>query len=196
MVSWRCRRRCGVTSRRSTVSLRSASRVDPQRHRPAAVRPTPDPSRAQPSSDRSRGPVRPVRRTDHAAEGDRSSRQRNPEYFHRRAGRAVAGAPDTPEIPAGMTAGSRSGHARRPPRRSSGSRDAVKEKMIALYTDAGNLLCPSVYEPFGIINLEAMACETPVVASAVGGIPEVVEHGETGLLVASRSDRRDGRRAA
>ena len=43
--------------------------------------------------------------------------------------------------------------------------------------------CPSVYEPFGIINLEAMACETPVVASAVGGIPEVVVDGETGLLV-------------
>src|SRR5690606_22906627 len=47
--------------------------------------------------------------------------------------------------------------------------------------------CPSVYEPFGIINLEAMACETPVVASAVGGIPEVVEHGGTGLLVAPES---------
>jgi starch synthase len=43
--------------------------------------------------------------------------------------------------------------------------------------------CPSVYEPFGIINLEAMACETAVVASAVGGIPEVVVDGETGVLV-------------
>ncbi len=43
--------------------------------------------------------------------------------------------------------------------------------------------CPSVYEPFGIINLEAMACGTAVVASAVGGIPEVVVPGETGLLV-------------
>ena len=43
--------------------------------------------------------------------------------------------------------------------------------------------CPSIYEPFGIINLEAMACETAVVASAVGGIKEVVVHGETGFLV-------------
>src|SRR2546430_14241155 len=43
--------------------------------------------------------------------------------------------------------------------------------------------CPSVYEPFGLINLESMACETPVVASAVGGILEVVVDGETGLLV-------------
>jgi starch synthase len=44
-------------------------------------------------------------------------------------------------------------------------------------------MCPSVYEPLGIVNLEAMACETAVVASAVGGIPEVVVDGETGLLV-------------
>jgi starch synthase len=44
--------------------------------------------------------------------------------------------------------------------------------------------CPSIYEPLGIVNLEAMACETAVVASAVGGIPEVVVDGETGLLVA------------
>ena len=62
-----------------------------------------------------------------------------------------------------------------------------KEQVIALYTHAAIFVCPSVYEPFGIINLEAMACETPVVASAVGGIPEVVEHGETGLLVASEA---------
>jgi alpha-maltose-1-phosphate synthase len=59
-----------------------------------------------------------------------------------------------------------------------------REKTIHLYSHAAIFVCPSVYEPFGIINLEAMACETPVVASAVGGIPEVVEHGETGLLVA------------
>jgi len=58
-----------------------------------------------------------------------------------------------------------------------------KDELISLYTQASLFVCPSVYEPFGIINLEAMACETPVVASAVGGIPEVVVHGETGLLV-------------
>ena len=62
-----------------------------------------------------------------------------------------------------------------------------KARVIALYTHAAIFVCPSVYEPFGIINLEAMACETPVVASAVGGIPEVVDHGETGLLVPSEA---------
>ena len=71
--------------------------------------------------------------------------------------------------------------------RSSGSpRCCRRPAVIALYTHAAVFVCPSVYEPFGIINLEAMACETPVVASAVGGIPEVVLHGETGLLVRSR----------
>lgn len=54
---------------------------------------------------------------------------------------------------------------------------------IQLYSHAAVFCCPSVYEPFGIINLEAMACETAVVASAVGGIPEVVVPEETGLLV-------------
>jgi glycogen synthase len=54
---------------------------------------------------------------------------------------------------------------------------------IVLYTHATVFCCPSIYEPFGIINLEAMACGTPVVGSAVGGIPEVVVDGETGFLV-------------
>jgi starch synthase len=52
-----------------------------------------------------------------------------------------------------------------------------------LYSHAAVFVCPSIYEPFGIINLEAMACETPVVATAVGGIKEVVVDGETGFLV-------------
>ena len=94
-----------------------------------------------------------------------------------------AGAPDTPEIATEMTAAVDRA-------RAEGSHPIIwiremmpKEKIITLYTHAAVFVCPSVYEPFGIINLEAMACETPVVASAVGGIPEVVEHGVTGLLV-------------
>jgi starch synthase len=58
-----------------------------------------------------------------------------------------------------------------------------KDEIIPLYSHAAVFVCPSVYEPFGIINLEAMACETPVVASRVGGIPEVVIPDLTGLLV-------------
>ena len=95
-----------------------------------------------------------------------------------------AGAPDTPEIAREMSEAVDRARAE--------SRHSIvwiremlpKEKVITLYTHAAIFVCPSVYEPFGIINLEAMACETPVVASAVGGIPEVVDHGVTGLLVA------------
>ncbi len=58
-----------------------------------------------------------------------------------------------------------------------------KDAAIEIYSHASVFCCPSIYEPFGIINLEAMACETPCVASAVGGIKEVVIPGETGILV-------------
>ena len=58
-----------------------------------------------------------------------------------------------------------------------------KADIIQLYSHATVFCCPSIYEPFGIINIEAMACKTPVVASAVGGIKEVVIHNETGILV-------------
>ncbi len=58
-----------------------------------------------------------------------------------------------------------------------------KKTVIELYSHAAVFCCPSIYEPFGIINLEAMACETAVVATAVGGIKEVVVDGETGFLV-------------
>jgi glycogen synthase len=94
-----------------------------------------------------------------------------------------AGAPDTDEIAAEMTALVEEAQA------NSGNRvvwiDEMlpKDEVITLYSHATLFVCPSVYEPFGIINLEAMACHTPVVASAVGGIPEVVVDGETGLLV-------------
>ncbi|MCF8272956.1 MAG: glycogen synthase [Flavobacteriaceae bacterium] len=58
-----------------------------------------------------------------------------------------------------------------------------KKEVIQLYSHADVFCCPSIYEPFGIINIEAMACKTAVVASAVGGIKEVVVNGETGILV-------------
>ncbi|MBY5162692.1 glycogen synthase [Salsipaludibacter albus] len=58
-----------------------------------------------------------------------------------------------------------------------------KADVVQLLTHADVFVCPSIYEPMGIVNLEAMACETAVVASAVGGIPEVVVDGQTGLLV-------------
>jgi glycogen synthase len=93
-----------------------------------------------------------------------------------------AGAPDTPEIAAEMqqaVAAAREHH---------GEivwieKMVTRPEAISLYSGASVFVCPSIYEPFGIINLEAMACGTPVVASAVGGIKEVVVDGETGFLV-------------
>jgi glycogen synthase len=93
-----------------------------------------------------------------------------------------AGAPDTPEIAAEMKQAVATAQR---------EREGViwieemldNRSKIELYSKAGVFVCPSIYEPFGIINLEAMACGTAVVASAVGGIPEVIRQGETGYLV-------------
>jgi len=67
-----------------------------------------------------------------------------------------------------------------------------RPEVVQLLTGAAVFVCPSVYEPLGIVNLEAMACETAVVASAVGGIPEVVADTETGLLVPYSAADPDG----
>ena len=93
-----------------------------------------------------------------------------------------AGAPDTPEIAAEMNEAVANAKSKR---------DGIiwieemvdRKTAIELYSNAAVFCCPSIYEPFGIINLEAMACETAVVATAVGGIKEVVVDGETGFLV-------------
>ena len=67
-----------------------------------------------------------------------------------------------------------------------------KREAIQLYSNARVFCCPSVYEPFGIINLEAMACNSPVVASATGGIKEVVVDNQTGYLVPFEQDPTTG----
>jgi starch synthase len=89
-----------------------------------------------------------------------------------------AGAPDTKEIKTDIN------------KKIKGKKNVVwidqmlaKTQLVELYSHAAVFVCPSIYEPFGIINLEAMACRTPVVASAVGGIKEVVVPGVTGLLI-------------
>ncbi len=93
-----------------------------------------------------------------------------------------AGAPDTPEIGQEMADGVAKAAAARPG--VTWIREMLpRPDIIQLYTRASVFCCPSVYEPFGIINLEAMACGTAVVATRVGGIPEVVVPDETGLLV-------------
>ena len=93
-----------------------------------------------------------------------------------------AGAPDTPEIAKEMED---SVNEVKKTRKNVIWIDEMlpKKEVIQLYSHADVFCCPSIYEPFGIINIEAMACNTAVVASAVGGIKEVVVNGETGILI-------------
>jgi len=103
----------------------------------------------------------------------------------------VASSPDTPEIAAEVAALAGRVSAERG--------DLIwidhfiaREDLIHLHSHASVFVCPSIYEPFGLVILEAMACETPVVASRVGGIPEIVVEGETGYLVDLDPDDLDG----
>jgi starch synthase len=93
-----------------------------------------------------------------------------------------AGAPDTPEIAAELRAKVDAARAHHP-RIVWIEKMVTKPQAIRLYSNCRVFCCPSVYEPFGIINLEAMACRAPVVASSTGGIKEVVVEAETGYLV-------------
>jgi starch synthase len=104
-----------------------------------------------------------------------------------------AGAPDTPELGREVAA-----KVERVRQERGGivwiEKMLEKREVIQLLSAATVFVCPSVYEPLGIVNLEAMACETAVVATATGGIPEVVVNGETGLLVPFESDGAGGAR--
>jgi starch synthase len=120
----------------------------------------------------------------------RITRQKGLPYFLRAASQLpadvqlvlCAGAPDTPEIKAEVEhlvselSKSRSGVIWIP-------EHLPQQKLAALLSSADAFVCPSIYEPLGIVNLEAMACGAPVIATATGGIPEVVVDGETGWLV-------------
>lgn len=98
-----------------------------------------------------------------------------------------AGSPDTPEIAAEMRSKVELAQ-RTHPHLLWIEKMLSRQEAIQFYSHARVFCCPSVYEPFGIINLEAMACETAVVASATGGIQEVVVDGETGLLIPFAQD--------
>lgn len=102
-----------------------------------------------------------------------------------------AGAPDTPEIAAEMRQKVEAARQANP-QVVWIEKMVSKPEVIQLYSHARVFCCPSVYEPFGIINLEAMACGAPVVASATGGIKEVVVDGETGYLVPFAQDPATG----
>ena len=98
-----------------------------------------------------------------------------------------AGAPDTPEIAAEMREKVETAR-KNNPRIIWIEKMVTRREAVQLYSNCRVFCCPSVYEPFGIINLEAMACRAPVVASSTGGIKEVVVEGETGYLVPFEQD--------
>ena len=151
--------------------------IDPARYRRTAPRDALDASGSASRTCSSWG-ASPTRR------GSSISRKRRPQLPPDVQVVLCASAPDTPEIEERLR------------RRVSGQANIrwigemlPVDDVIQLYSHAAVFCCPSVYEPFGLINLEAMACETPVVASAVGGILEVVEDGVTGSARASAPPR-------
>ena len=141
-------------------------------------------------------PVGGVRRPDHPAEGAAAVPARGRRSCRPRCRSCSAPAPRTPPRSRPRSSGSSTASRR--------DRDGVvwiremlpRPDVVALLTAATAFVCPSIYEPLGIVNLEAMACETAVVATATGGIPEVVVDGETGPAGPDRAGDRRHRHAA
>ena len=174
--SSRSRPRCATTCCASYPAIdpdRVAGRAQRHRHR-AAGRPTHDPDRVRVAGRRPGPAVGRLRRADHPAEGAAALPARGRPAAARGPGRALRGRAGHP--------GDRGRGDRRSSTGCAQSRDGVvwirdmlpRADVVALLTAATVFACPSIYEPLGIVNLEAMACETAVVATATGGIPEVV----------------------
>ncbi len=168
-----------------------ACRGGAQRHRP---RPTGSPNRRCPTSC-ARSGVDPDRPS--VVFVGRITRQKGLPYLLR-AARLLppdvqlvlcAGAPDTEEILAEVHRARRRAAAPSGPASSGSTASCRATSSTALLTAATAFVCPSVYEPLGIVNLEAMACGAPVVGTATGGIPEVVDDGVTGRPGADRAGR-------
>ena len=170
--------------------LRSYPDVDPdqgargpQRHRHRALVAAPEPRPGPRAGRRPGPPERDLRRPDHPAEGAAALPARRRRSCRPTSSWCCAPAPRTPPRSRRRCAAWSTALA--------ATRDGVvwiaemlpRADVVALLTAATVFACPSIYEPLGIVNLEAMACETAVVATATGGIPEVVVHGETGWLV-------------
>ena len=145
---------------------------------------------------RPRPAERDLRRPDHPAEGAAAVPARGRRSCRPRCSSCSAPAPRTPRRSRPRCRAWSTGW---PPSATAwcGSREMLpRPDVVALLTAATVFACPSIYEPLGIVNLEAMACETAVVATATGGIPEVVVDGETGWLVPDRAGHRRHRHAA
>ena len=147
------------------------------------VVPRPRPRPGPRARRRPRPAQRDLRRPDHPAEGPAALPARGRRSCRPTSSSCCAPAPPTPRRSRPRCAAWSTSSPPPAPASCGSRRCCPRPDVVALLTAATVFACPSIYEPLGIVNLEAMACETAVVATATGGIPEVVVDGETGWLV-------------